>query len=81
MHPLSGLPVARQGQERSSSRVQQRQGGHQGVAAGSVGNEVGAHERCPDLIRGELAVYTCMLPISARSSDDICDIFDQIHGQ
>jgi hypothetical protein len=35
-----------------------------------VGNEACPHERCLDLIRGELRI--CMLPICARSHNEIC---------
>ena len=44
VHPLQGLPVAGHRQERPPLRVQQRQGGRQGVAPHGVGDEEAAHE-------------------------------------
>ena len=63
LHPLPGLSNARPRQERSPSRFQQRQGGHQGVTAHGVGDEeASAHERClefkVDLHAGFL--YMCL---------------------
>ena len=44
LHPLEGLPVAGLRQERPPLRVQQRQGGRQGVAPDGVGDEEATHE-------------------------------------
>jgi hypothetical protein len=45
LHPVEGVPVARHRQQGSPLRVQQREGGRQGVPSHRVGDEEATHER------------------------------------
>jgi len=44
VHPVQGLPVARHRQQRAPLRVQQREGGRQGVPSHCMGDEEATHE-------------------------------------